>query len=119
MSERTQTEQGADLELEYDLDAPREKVWRAISIPEFRNKWLPGSELMDPQPVSFEPDEEISYRMKDNEPPFLESEVTFRVCPNEIGGTRLRIIHRLVEARSVQRRLKAANSNGPALMRAA
>ncbi|WP_440495982.1 SRPBCC family protein, partial [Serratia sarumanii] len=27
--------------LEYSLDAPPEKVWRALSIPELREQWLP------------------------------------------------------------------------------
>ncbi len=29
------------IELEYDLDEPPQKVWRAISIPAFREHWLP------------------------------------------------------------------------------
>ncbi|MBF4190164.1 SRPBCC domain-containing protein, partial [Serratia ureilytica] len=29
------------LVLEYSLDAPPEKVWRALSEPELREQWLP------------------------------------------------------------------------------
>ena len=104
---------------DYELDAPLEKVWRALSIPAFREKWLPGAGLADPEPLSSAPCEEIRYRMRDGEPPFLESVVTFQVTPNADGGTRLRIIHGLADARLARDPPKAANSNLPCLMRAA
>ena len=31
------------LVLDYEIDAPPQKVWRAISIPELREHWLPGA----------------------------------------------------------------------------
>jgi uncharacterized protein YndB with AHSA1/START domain len=105
-----------DLVLEYELDAPPEKVWRAISIPAFRDKWLPKEALVSTEPVSSAPGEEVRYTMREEEPPFLESVVTFQVRPGADGGTRLRIIHGLVSARLVP---KAANDNGPCLMLAA
>jgi uncharacterized protein YndB with AHSA1/START domain len=108
-----------DVVLEYKLDAPPEKVWRAISIPAFRDKWLPDGALADAEPVSSAPGDEIRYRMRDDEPPFLESEVTFQVRPNTEGGTRLTIIHRLIDARLALQPLAAANSNWPCVMRAA
>ncbi|CUS46860.1 MAG: SRPBCC domain-containing protein [Pseudomonadota bacterium] len=108
-----------DLVLDYDLDAPPEKVWRAISIPAFRETWLPKGDLADMEPVSTAPGEEIRYRMQDGEPPFLESVVTFRVEPNAAGGTRLRIIHGLTDARLGRRPPSAANSNWSCLLRAA
>ena len=108
-----------DVVLEYKLDAPPEKVWRAISIPAFRDKWLPDGALADAEPVSSAPGDEICYRMRDDEPPFLESEVTFQVRPNTEGGTRLTIIHRLIDARLALQPPAAANSNWPCVMRAA
>jgi uncharacterized protein YndB with AHSA1/START domain len=105
-----------DLVLEYELDAPPEKVWRAISIPEFRDQWLPKEALVSAEPVSSAPGEEIRYGLREEGPPFLESVVTFQVRPNADGGTRLRIIHGLVSARLAPR---AANDNGLCLMRAA
>jgi uncharacterized protein YndB with AHSA1/START domain len=108
-----------DLVFEYELDAPPEKVWRAISIPAFRDKWLPQNDLLSAEPVSSVPGEEIRFRMREDEPPFLESVVTFQVEPNARGGSRLRIIHGLVSARRVVQPPKAANSNWPCLMRAA
>ena len=95
-----------NLVVEYEIDAPPEMVWRAISIPELREKWLPEKDLADAVPISAEP-------------PFLESIVTFQVGPNVYGGTRLRIIHHLVDARSVRRTPPAANNNWPVLMLAA
>jgi uncharacterized protein YndB with AHSA1/START domain len=111
--------QTKDLVLEYELDAPLEKVWRAISIPALRERWLPTGALADAEPLSSVPSVEISYRMRDNEPPFLESTVTFQVLPNAVGGTRLRIIHGPADARLARQPPRAANSNGPCLMRAA
>jgi uncharacterized protein YndB with AHSA1/START domain len=108
-----------DVVLEYELDAPLEKVWRAISIAAFREKWLPSVALADAEPLSAAPCEEIRYRLRDDEPPFLESVVTFQVMPNADGGTRLRIIHVLADARLARHPPKAANRNGPCLMLAA
>ena len=109
----------SDLVLEYELDAPLEKVWRAISIAAFREKWLPRVALADAEPLSSATCEEIRYRVRDDEPPFLESVVTFQIMPSADGGTRLRIIHGLADARLGRHLPKAANSNGPCLMRAA
>ncbi len=112
-------EQTDHLVLDYDLDAPPEKVWRALSIAELREKWLPKAALADAEPVGSVSGEEVRYRMRDNEPPFLESVVTFQLSPNADGGTHLRIIHGLADARLQLRPPRAANSNGRCLMRAA
>jgi uncharacterized protein YndB with AHSA1/START domain len=107
------------IELAYELDAPPHKVWRAISVPELRDNWLPSEALADPEAVSATPGREVRYRIRETEPPFLESTVTFRIAPNADGGTSLRIIHELTDARVTQMMRAAANSNGPPLMRAA
>jgi uncharacterized protein YndB with AHSA1/START domain len=119
MSETESEAQASELVLEFELDAPVEKVWRAISIPAFRDKWLPPGDLVGAEPVSSTPSEEVRYRMRDDEPPFLESTVTFQVLPNAAGGTRLRIIHAPADARMQRQPPRAANSNWPCLMRAA
>jgi uncharacterized protein YndB with AHSA1/START domain len=108
-----------ELVLDYELDAPPEKVWRAISNPAFRERWLPKTELAEATPISSTPGKEIRYRMRDDEPPFLESVVTFQVRPNTAGGTKLRIIHGLPDVTLKQRIPRAANSNRCCLMRAA
>ena len=65
------------------------------------------------------PGEEIGYRMRDDAPPHLHSTVTFQLSPNADGGTHLRIIHRLTDARARQAPPTPANSNARCLMRAA
>jgi uncharacterized protein YndB with AHSA1/START domain len=106
-------------EQRYELDAPPEKVWRAISIAEFRERWLPKEALADPQSLSETPGKEVCYRLRDDSPPFLESTVTFAIAPNASGGTSLRIIHELTGATSERLTRSVANSNGPTLMLAA
>lgn len=119
MSDREAERPEKDLVFEYDLDAPPEKVWRAISNPAFREKWLPQQALAEVEPVSTAQGEEVSYRMRDDEPPFLESIVTFQIRPDRLGGTILRIVHGLADARLSPRMPPAANNNVRWLMRAA
>ena len=119
MTDRQEEPREKGIELEYELDAAPQKVWRAISIPEFRENWLPSEALADPEPASCKPGEEISYRMRESEPPFLESMVTFRIVPGISGGTYLRVIHELNDARVKHAAPVAANSNRMPVMRAA
>lgn len=108
-------EQGNRIELEFDLGDPPQKVWRAITIPELRERWLPQEALADPDAIAVTPGQEVRYRLRDDSPPFFESTVTFTITPNATGGTSLQIVHELVEA-SFDRMAKAANSNSPPLM---
>jgi len=119
MSDTAPENQAEDLVFEYELDAPPEKVWRAISIPGFRAKWLPAEDLADADPVSTAPGEEIRYAMRDGEPLFLESVVIFQIRPGAAGGSVLRVVHGLTDARLVPRKVSAANNNGPVMMLAA
>ncbi|MDH7800924.1 MULTISPECIES: SRPBCC domain-containing protein [unclassified Rhizobium] len=100
------------IELEYDLDAPPQKVWRAISIPAFREHWLPKEALAEPEAINVTPGREVCYRMRDDVPPFLESTVTFRIAPNANGGTSLRIIHDMDVVNTGRMTKAAANNNG-------
>ena len=113
MSESDTQDRTKQLVFEYRLDAPPEKVWRALSIPAFRERWLPAQV----EALSSVPGEELRYRLREEEPPFLESVVTFQLAPNE-GGTELRIIHSLSDARLSQPPAPA-NSNQPLMLRAA
>lgn len=54
--------------------------------------------------------------MRESDPPFLESVVTFRIVPNATGGTSLRIIHELTDVRFVRMSSAAANNNSLPLM---
>lgn len=111
MSDAGPEERRPRLELAYDVDAAPQKVWRAISVPAFREAWLPAGALADPQPTAVTPGEAVTYRMREAGPPFLESTVTFRIAPNEAGGTCLRIIHEPARARFDGMTRAAANGN--------
>ncbi|TYC52969.1 polyketide cyclase [Rhodobacterales bacterium] len=108
-----------DLVQEYPLEAPPEKVWRALTIPALRQRWLPDQDLAEVKPLAEMPGEEISFRMRDDAPPYLESVVAFQLRPGSNGGTILRIVHRLADDRLASQKARAANSNEPILMLAA
>ena len=97
------------LVLEYSLDAPPERVWRALSVPELREQWLPTGDLAQAEPLTATPGEAVSYRLRDDQPPFLESVVTLQIVPDAGGGSLLRIIQQL----------DAANDGPTTVMRAA
>ncbi|MDF1793484.1 MAG: SRPBCC domain-containing protein [Thalassobaculaceae bacterium] len=107
------------LVLDYDLDASVETVWRAISSPDVREKWLPAGDLAETDPIHAVPGEEVRYLMREETPPYLESMVTFRIAPGPGGGTRLTIIQDLTDARLPGRMLMAANTDRGPVMRAA
>jgi hypothetical protein len=85
----------AEIALEYELDTPPEKLWRAIAIPAFRERWLPEADLAEPEPIATIPGVEVQYRMREEGASFPESTVTFRIEPGLKGGALLRIIHRI------------------------
>ncbi|WP_063582215.1 SRPBCC family protein [Achromobacter ruhlandii] len=103
--------QDTALVLDYDLDAPPEKVWRAISVPALREQWLPDGALAAAEPLAATPGVEIRYRMRETLPPCLESVVTFQLSPNADGGTRLTIVHTPDDARLTQPLPRAANDS--------
>ena len=85
----------AEIALEYELEAAPEKVWRAIAIAAFRERWLPGADLAEPEPIGSIPGVEVRYRMREDGAPSPDNTVTFRIEPGPQGGTLFRIIHRL------------------------
>ena len=85
----------AEIALEYELDAPPEKVWRAIAVAAFRERWLPQADLAEPEPIASIPGVEVQYRMREEGAPFPESTVTFRIEAGLKGGAILRIVHRI------------------------
>jgi hypothetical protein len=92
---REETEDRAEIALEVELDAKPEKVWRAIALPAFRERWLPQADLAEPEPIASIPGVEVRYRMREQGAPFPDSTVTFRIEPGPQGGALLRIIHRM------------------------
>jgi len=55
--------------------------------------------------------QELRLRLREAEPPFLESTVDLQISPGADGGTLLRIVHVLTDAR-VQPAREAANDGG-------
>jgi uncharacterized protein YndB with AHSA1/START domain len=118
-------EHEAALTFEYELDAPPAQVWRAVTIPEFVAQWLtPAPEGATPSAVSLRLlDEErgrsVRYLWREEASPFPESLVTFRLHPNDAGGTTFRIVHELTTGTRVLPRQGPANGNAPPLLLAA
>lgn len=107
------------IEQVYDLDAPPGKVWRAISISEFREKWLPDTDLLQAEAAYVLPEREIQYKMREDTPPNLESTVTITITPNADGGTRLRILHQVSDSQTGWEVKAVANCNEVMLLSAA
>ena len=105
---------GADQEaedglvFEYEVDASPEAVKRALTVAEFRERWLPGAKLAPPSD-----DGAIHCTLRDAEPPFLESVASFEISARDGGGALIRVVHRLAKAPP------AANRNRSPLMQAA
>ena len=70
---RKQAEQEAEIALEYALDAAPEKVWRAIAVAAYRERWLPQADLAEPEPIASVPGVEVQYRMREQGAPVLEN----------------------------------------------
>lgn len=102
----------AEIVLDYELEAPPEKVWRAVAMPEFRDRWLPSGDLVDGEPRAVEPGRRISFAMREQDFPHAQSIVTFELRPSGTGGTRFRIVHSTAAPRSGGP-LMAANCNRP------
>ena len=108
-----------DLVLEFALDAPVDRVWRAIETPHLREQWLPGHPLLEAEHRVSEAGREVRFRMRDHEPPHVESAVTFQVLPGIGGGSVLRIVHEAPVLERWSESPTPANDGGPTLMRAA
>lgn len=112
------------LRFEFELEAPLAKVWRALTVPELVERWLParpGTETpgaaVKLDVIDSEQDRWIRYRWHEGRGSLcVDSVVTFRVTPGEAGGTRLAIVHAPARTMTVP---VPSNANGQALMRAA
>ena len=103
------------LAFEYELDAPPAKVWRALTVPELVERWLPTAShrpSMAPavslRLIEADDGKFIRYGWHETDAPLGDSVVTFELAPNAAGGTTFRILHQLAAARP-----QAANCNVP------
>jgi|EndMetStandDraft_6_1072998.scaffolds.fasta_scaffold160835_1 uncharacterized protein YndB with AHSA1/START domain len=121
-----------DLVFECELEAPPQKVWRALTVPAYVAAWLsPGK--IEPQPdngigfdgkafglaghvdcevLTSEPPHRLRYAWREHDGgQTLDSIVTFELDAISDGGTHLRIVHGDFVVRPA-----AANSNEPTML---
>lgn len=104
------------LVFECALDAPPEKVWRALTIPEYLERWLKPDQDLDLAVVTAEENKSLTYRWREAGQGAIagmeDSLVTFELTPTTDGGTWFRLTHAPVAVPV------AANSNEPMMMAA-
>ena len=98
-----------DLVFETILDAPSEKIWRALTIPEYRDRWLDKPDDVEVELVAANANNVLTYCWKERDE---ISFVTIELTPQDDGQTGFRLTHQPVIVPA------AANANEP-LMRAA
>jgi uncharacterized protein YndB with AHSA1/START domain len=97
-----------EVRFETELDAPPEKVWRALTVPEFVSLWLAPSDTrpeegrafrlkggdgeIECETVEAKPPHTLSYSWREQGGP--DSLVRFHLAATEAGGTHLTIVHR-------------------------
>ncbi len=69
------------LVMEYELDAPPEKVWRAVTIPALRERWLPDCDLAGAEPDRRSPARKCAIACATPGRRFAKSRVTFHIAP--------------------------------------
>jgi uncharacterized protein YndB with AHSA1/START domain len=79
---------------ECELPESREKVWRALTVPEILAEWLmPDGQSVECEVVSAERPDRIEYRWREGDRVAVESTVTIELSDTPDGGTHLRITH--------------------------
>jgi uncharacterized protein YndB with AHSA1/START domain len=86
------------LEFEFDLDAPPEKVWRALATPELREAWLGQPEAGPAEVAGADPGVRLDLLWPTREGQTL---VSFEIEPSEAGGARLTVVHRALTGAEV------------------
>jgi uncharacterized protein YndB with AHSA1/START domain len=115
-------ESNESIVVECELDEPREKVWRALTVPEIVAEWMnvenvatpsrekrerPANQSLDPTQLEYEviaaePPSQLQYRLREGDGRSVESTVTFELSDTPTGGTRLRIVHDAFEQAAIQ-----------------
>jgi len=86
-----------ELVFECSLDAPPEKVWRALNIPEYLARWLKPADDIELSVVTAEENKSLTYRWREAGQGAVtdaeDSLVTFELTPNDDGGTWFKLTH--------------------------
>jgi uncharacterized protein YndB with AHSA1/START domain len=85
------------LVVEVDLEAPPEKVWRAIATPELREAWLGEPEDGPARVTETDPPSRLDLVWPTREG---DSLISFEIAPAD-GGSRLTITHRAPQEATV------------------
>jgi uncharacterized protein YndB with AHSA1/START domain len=83
------------ISMECTLDEAPEKVWRALSIAEFRERWLTpkaNGERFVAEVIEAEPPRRLTLSWRDGADDAAEV-LTFTLSPTASGGTWLRLVH--------------------------
>jgi uncharacterized protein YndB with AHSA1/START domain len=90
-------EENNKLVFECALDAPPEKVWRALTIPEYLARWLKPEQDVDLAVVTAEENKSLTYRWRESGQGAIvgdeDSLVTFELTPTLDGGTWFKLTH--------------------------
>ncbi|WDQ98948.1 SRPBCC domain-containing protein [Devosia sp. J2-20] len=85
------------LVFECSLNAPPEKVWRALTIPEYLSRWLKPADDIELAVVTAEENKSLTYRWREAGQGAVtdaeDSLVTFELTPNDDGGTWFKLTH--------------------------
>jgi uncharacterized protein YndB with AHSA1/START domain len=85
------------LVFECALDAPPEKVWRALTVPEYLERWLKPEQDIDLAVVTAEENRSLTYRWREAGQGAVigmeDSLVIFELTPTNDGGTWFRLTH--------------------------
>jgi uncharacterized protein YndB with AHSA1/START domain len=101
---------GETIVLECELDAPPDKVWRALTEPELVARWLapndlcaepgarfslrePGGAAIECEVLEAERPRKLSYRWRHEDDGGIDSVVSFELTEALAGRTRLRLVH--------------------------
>ena len=91
------TNEDNELVFECALDAPPEKVWRALTIPEYLARWLKPEQDVDLAVVTAEENKSLTYRWRESGQGAIigaeDSLVTFELTPTLDGGTWFKLTH--------------------------
>lgn len=98
------------LVFECALDAPPEKVWRALTIPEYLERWLKPAKDLELAVVAAQENKSLTYHWREAGQGAIvgmeDSLVTFELTPTNDGGTWFKLTHAPLAVPV------AANSNG-------